>query len=465
MLFISDVPDRFAAIDRSALGGQALHLRVGNGRVARAGEAELRGDPLDPATYAPLDGKEATVVVDMEDDVRERAVGAVIVRALPLAAVLLIGKQPEQERGASAQGITWIDEGELLSDAIAGVLRRVAGRKRVQQLRRALGESRRCAFLLQNDPDPDAIASALALRKTLGLRPAASPIVTCGEVTRPENRRLVQELKVQVQHVSAEQLPTLAPLILVDVQPPYFGDGLPEVAAVVDHHPPTGEYRARYRDVRTGYGASATMTAQYLLAGGEASLTKPLATALLYGITTDTRSLSRLAGDEDLEMFAYLFPRADRAMLRRIEHPSYGLLALKRFGEALQRARVEDGLAYIHLGRLPKDQEHVVAQLAEFCLGMKGAEVAGVSGVFGGKLVMSTRALSREVELGQLLSTLFGPFGSAGGHPVMAKAVVPLAHWKQAHPFRSERELERTVRRALLAALQTHPRPEDGATV
>src|SRR5919202_4563182 len=246
----------------------------------------------------------------------------------------------------------------------------------------------------------------------------------------------------------------LAPGVLVHVQPPYFKGALPAVAAVVDHHPMTGEYLARYRDVRTWYGASATMTAEYLLAEEGATIDTRLATALLYGIMTDTKSLMRSASDEDLEMFAYLFPRADHAALRRIQHPSYGTQALKRFGEALQRARVHDGLAYVHLGRLPVDQEHIVAQLAEFCLGMEGAEISAVSGVFGKNLAMSTRALSADARLGDRLRWAFLRYGSAGGHPVMAKTVVSLAKWRADHPYRDERGLERTILAALRKAFK-----------
>jgi nanoRNase/pAp phosphatase (c-di-AMP/oligoRNAs hydrolase) len=152
-------------------------------------------------------------------------------------------------------------------------------------------------------------------------------------------------------------------------------------------------------------------------------------------------------------MFAYLFPRADQAALRRIQHPSYPADAMRRFGRALQRARVRDGLAFVHLGRLPAREEHIAAQLAEFCLGMEGAEVSAVSGVFGRRLVMSARALWPKARLGEVMRESFGPYGSAGGHPVMAKAVVRLGAWRRDHPYQDERGLEQSVLRVLRAGL------------
>lgn len=326
------------------------------------------------------------------------------------------------------------------------VTRASTPRLRLRSLKRALGGAGRCAFLVQHDPDPDAIASALALRAALAFSRDDSRIISFGRVTRPENRRLLAELDEQVRHVSAGTVGRYAPIVMVDVQPPYFGHEIEGVAAVVDHHPIAGVYHVRYCDVRTTYGASATMAAEYLLASGPGErLTRPLATALLYGIITDTKSLSRSAGDDDLQMFAHLFPRADHAALRRIQHPSYAPIVLRRFGVALTRVTARDGLAYAHLGRLPEDQEHAVAQLAEFCLGIEGAAIAAVSGVFGNRLVVSTRALWPDAKLGERLRAAFGAYGSAGGHPVMAKAVVELARWREDHPYRDERALERGV--------------------
>ena len=339
------------------------------------------------------------------------------------------------------------------ADAIAHVIDRADARRRLIGLRRALRGARRCTFLVQNDPDPDAIASALALRRTLGLPAVRSPIVTVGRITRPENRRLLRELGLRIRRVHKSDLMRLAPLVLVDVQPPYFGGAVTEAAAVVDHHPTTAPFKARHRDIRTSYGASATMAAEYLIVARPAALTGPVATALLYGIITDTRSLSRSASDEDLRMFAFLFPRADHVALRRIQHPSYGRLALERFGQALEHARVHNGLAYVHLGRLPAAQEHIVAQLAEFCLGMAGAEKAVVSGVFGSNLVMSARALSPKARLGERLRAAFARYGSAGGHPVMAKAVLRLTSWRADHPFEDDAALARAVNRSLRRTL------------
>ena len=453
VLLVSDQPARFLALRRSALAGRRVHLWLTNGASAPRWCVGVRGDPTVPATYDAVRARDVTVVVDLGDEAYAKRVASAVHRQLPKAPVLVIDRERGRRRAGVRSGIAWIDEGELLADAVENVLARVIARRKADRFRRALRGARSCAFLLQHDPDPDAIASALALRTVLGTGAAEAPIVTCGRVTRPENRRLIEELGVRIEHVAPRSLAKFENLILVDVQPPYFGGVVGDVAAVIDHHPPSGPFHARFKDVRPSYGASATIAAEYLLAEGDQPLTRELATALLYGIITDTKSLSRSASDDDLEMFAYLFPRADHSLLRRIQHPSYSAATLRRFGQALQHTHVAGGLAHVHLGRLPEDQEHIVAQLAEFCLGIEGANIGVVSGIFHDRMVMSARALWPAAKLGERLREAFARYGSAGGHAVMAKAVIRLIDWRRTHAARGDRGLEMSVARAVRRAL------------
>src|SRR5688572_21304994 len=464
VLLISDQPARFLALRRSALAGRRVHLWLTNGASAPRWCVGLRGDPTVPATYDAVRARDVTVVVDLGDEDQAKRVASAVHRQLPKAPVLVIDRERGRRRTGIRGGIAWIDEGELLADAVENVLARVFARRQADRFRRAMRGASSCAFLMQHDPDPDAIASALALRTVLGAGAAEAPIITCGRVTRPENRRLIEELGIRIEHVSSRALAKHENLILVDVQPPYFGGDVGDVAAVIDHHPPSGAFRARFKDVRPTYGASATIAAEYLLAEGDEALTRELATALLYGIITDTKSLSRSASDDDLEMFAYLFPRADHSLLRRIQHPSYAPATLRRFGLALQRTHVTRGLAHLHLGRLPEDQEHIVAQLAEFCLGMEGANIGVVSGVFRDRIVMSARALWPAAKVGDRLRDAFDRYGSAGGHAVMAKAMIRLVDWRRTHAARGDRGLEMSITRAVRRALAPPSRPRRSST-
>ena len=106
---------------------------------------------------------------------------------------------------------------------------------------------------------------------------------------------MIHFLDIQIDRITYEDLhKDGAQLALVDVQPPYFDQPLGRVDLVVDHHPKRTPFKARFTDLRTGYGATSTIFTEYLRAiGMEPS--QRLATALLYGIKTDTLFLERVA--------------------------------------------------------------------------------------------------------------------------------------------------------------------------
>src|SRR5437762_9247796 len=67
---------------------------------------------------------------------------------------------------------------------------RASARSRTDRVRSHFASADRVLIMMQDDPDPDAIASALALRTLLGRTKAAAPIATFGTITRPENRAM-----------------------------------------------------------------------------------------------------------------------------------------------------------------------------------------------------------------------------------------------------------------------------------
>ena len=65
-------------------------------------------------------------------------------------------------------------------------------REKLEKLRAIVSEGDRIAILLQGDPDPDAMSSAIALRALLGRNKRTTPIFAFTPVTRPENRTTIR---------------------------------------------------------------------------------------------------------------------------------------------------------------------------------------------------------------------------------------------------------------------------------
>jgi nanoRNase/pAp phosphatase (c-di-AMP/oligoRNAs hydrolase) len=338
----------------------------------------------------------------------------------------------------------------LLSKASLVELRRARNHQMVQRLRDTLADVRNLLILIQHDPDPDAIASALALRTILGRNKTTAPIGSFGQVTRPENVTMVQLLDVEIEQVTPDKLRQYDGIALVDVQPPYFGDMLPRVDAVIDHHPCVAPYTVRYRDVRTDFGATSTVFVEYLQAIGT-KVAQRLATALYYGIKTDTLFLGRETTEADVEAFTYLYPRANHSLIRRMERPKLPLRDLDAFGYALRARTIVGTTFFTHLGIV--EREDVLPQFAEFCLQVEGIERSVVSGIFKGNLVISVRNATHGKSAGELVRHTFGCLGSAGGHRCMAKAVIPLAALEREFGRLSDAELGELVQNQVMQYL------------
>ena len=316
--------------------------------------------------------------------------------------------------------------------------------KKVERIRSLFADGRKIHILLQHDPDPDAIGSALALRELLGRNRATTPIVTFGSITRPENLAMIRLLDIQIDQISYEDLHRDgARMALVDVQPPYFDRPLGRVDLVVDHHPKRTSFKARFADLRSGYGSTCTIFTEYLRAA-DMEPSQRLATALVYGIKTDTLFLERGSNLADLNAFNFLYPIANKAMITRIERPALPREDLESLGRALSRLQIDNGLAVVHMGDVSR--EDVIPQMAEFCLQIEGVDWSVVSGVVNDRVVICVRNVGYVKSAGDIMKKLYDDIGSAGGHRAMAKAVVPLDRFKD----RFGEVSEKAIRDAML---------------
>src|SRR5215469_3544597 len=304
-------------------------------------------------------------------------------------------------------------------------------KQKIKDLRAMVSDGDRVAIVLQDDPDPDAMSSTMALRTLLGRNKQTTPLFSFTPVTRPENRTMVHLLEIEILPASTEELTTFDQIAMVDVQPPYFGEKLPRSDIVIDHHPGYEGPNAPFEDIRTKYGATATIMTEYLMTANE-RISERLATALLYGIRSDTLLLSRHVTEDDIQAFTHLYPLANYSMLKLIDRPELPVSFAQILSRAMKRLLIQDGLLVLNLGRVERDD--LIVQMADFCLQFEGVEWVAVAGKLGSNLVISVRNYGvGRANAGAAVKNLFGEIGSAGGHRNMAKAVIPLRKWRAAH--------------------------------
>jgi nanoRNase/pAp phosphatase (c-di-AMP/oligoRNAs hydrolase) len=236
---------------------------------------------------------------------------------------------------------------------------------------------------------------------------------------------MMELLKIRVTELTREELQQFSRIITVDTQPRGLQqEGRPRFA-VIDHHPPeTESYHAEVLDIRPHYGATATMLTEYLRALDEKRIGGKLATALLFGIRTDTDSLTRAVSPPDVEAYAFLQARADLNLVRRFERPSYPPVLARCFGRALASAHHEDGLWAAWLGELEEDQTHILPDFADFCLDIEGVTWVAAAARVGDTVVVTLRHAGMEPGAGDVARALATRGGSGGGHASMARVVL-----------------------------------------
>jgi nanoRNase/pAp phosphatase (c-di-AMP/oligoRNAs hydrolase) len=177
-----------------------------------------------------------------------------------------------------------------------------------------------------------------------------------------------------------------------------------------------------------------------------------LATALLYGIKTDTLELEREANPADIEAFTCLYPLANHNLIRQMENPSLNTQEITSYIRALKKQRLIEKVLFTHLGRVRK--EDIIPRLADFCLQIEGAEWSVVSGLFQRNLVISIRNVGYVKSAAEIVRKIFSDTSIAGGHRAMAKAVIPIRAFKKAYQIVANKEIEDKIVELFLEAMR-----------
>ncbi len=393
-------------------------------RIVEGGGEALAGQLESPALYRrALGGGEAPLIVAVPA-ARQARVLAAIRAVTPSAPVILVGDESRVEEVA---GVTALPAAAFAGRVQEPEVERAVTRRRVDRLRAHFARADRVLIMIQDDPDPDAIASALALRYLLARNKTAAPIATFGTITRPENRAMTRILEIEVEQIKPRAVDEYDMVAMVDAQPSFFEEAFRKVDLVIDHHPAEAPVHAWLKDIRPSYGATSTILTEYLRAA-ELKFSQRLATALFYGIKADTQDLERGTTRADVEAFAFLHPHVNKSALRRIERPELPEAVLDVLALGIARRHVTNGVVFSHLG--PIAYPELVAQFADLFLQVEGAEWSVVSGTVHGELHVSVRNVGYVRAAGEVMRQAFGELGSAGGHRSMAKAVIRLRDWR-----------------------------------
>ena len=306
--------------------------------------------------------------------------------------------------------------------------RGVKTRLRVKKLGELLEGKSNLLIIMQDNPDPDSIAAAVALRKLANsLGNVQCSITHGGTVGRGENRALVRYLGLNLRPCGEIEFEKFDLVAMVDTQPGAGNNCLPANISsniVVDHHALRRATRSsQLIDIRRGYGATATILCEYLV---EAGITPdmPLATALLYGIRSDTQELGREGSRADIRAMGILFPLANKRMLGEIQRGSVERGYFAMLAEALKNARVYGKCIITGLG--DTENPDMIGEVADLLERDEEVWWAMCSGFFGDKLLVSIRTSEEGKRADEVMRQIVARRGTGGGHQTYAGGQIPL---------------------------------------
>lgn len=330
---------------------------------------------------------------------------------------------------------------------------------KLTQLRTVLEGHKTMLIVMQDNPDPDSIAAAVALRKLANAMSQVQCSITHGgTVGRGENRALVKYLALNLRPIDQLDMKQFELFAMVDTQPHTGNNSLPseiEPDIVIDHHTCRQTTRhCRFTDVRSKYGATATILYEYMQEA-KIEIDVPLATSLLYAIRSDTQDLGRDSTKADMDVFSKLYPLANKRMLSQIQRGKVSRDYYQMMSDALKNAQVHGNAIVTNLG--PVENPDMVAEVADMLLRDDQTNWVMVLGYFQQKMLISLRTYEENANAEKVIHHIVARKGTGGGHPTYAGGQIHLKDETK----RTKSRLEKTVSNRFLKEVAKSSEPQE----
>ncbi len=299
----------------------------------------------------------------------------------------------------------------------------------LKNLEKILKGKKKALIVPHNDPDPDAVASAAALRYLLTNAFSIKTVIAYqGLIGRAENKALVAYLNTPMERFNLDKLTDDqdTAFLLVDSQPGTGNNPYPPdwpIHIVIDHHPQRREYESGLVLIRPETGACSTLVTE-LLQEANLAPTRELATGLFYGIKSDTRGLSRGVTQSDIDAYFYLQQLINMDALVDIEQAQVPAAYFRSLQTTLRSARVYNDLIVAYIGET--EYPDMAAEMADLLLRLDRISWAVCINTFDNNMIISVRAKHLFGAADCLVSSMAAGEGSAGGHDMLAGGQIPL---------------------------------------
>ena len=278
-----------------------------------------------------------------------------------------------------------------------------------------------------DNPDADAIASGYALKWYFEKNGKDVRFIYRGrnEIKKSNLTIMVKKLEVPIEYVpfiSDEKIPDL--LITVDCQYGEKNVTMTEAkkVAIIDHHRKLVETDDKFSNINSELGSCATVVWKMLREEGlDPNENKLVATALYYGLYTDTNRLSEVSHPIDRDMLDSL--NYNKAIVTEMSNSNISLNELQITGKAILNYEYHDSNRYLVIEAEPCDPS-ILGVISDFALETEGVDVCVAFFVGPYEVKFSVRSCSKEVYANELAAFLADGIGGGGGHILKAGGTI-----------------------------------------
>jgi nanoRNase/pAp phosphatase (c-di-AMP/oligoRNAs hydrolase) len=441
-------------------GKDVLILDKDESRVEALRDQDLNAqttDIRDAAVAEALEDRDVILILSSDVEANKAAVSAIRDRGGDQFVVVRASDPVSEDELVELGADVVITPSEVIADSALRSLESGELEYKARQLADLLESTdETLAILTHDNPDPDSIASAVALREIAAAYDLDADIVYDGEIGHQENRAFVNLLGIDLTaRADAPPLDDYGAVALVDHMKSGDVDHSMDADIFIDHYEPEEGVDAAFVDVRPNVSSTSTILTKYIQEF-DLSPSETVATALLYGIRAETVDFKRETTPADLTAAAYLYPFANHDTLEQVESPSMSPETLDVLAEAITNREVQGSHLVSNAGFI-RDRD-ALGQAAQHLLNLEGITTTAVFGIADDTIYLSARSKDIRINIGNVLEDAFSGIGEAGGHSKQGSVEIPLGIFTGLDSGNGNRDTlldltEEAVRRKLFEAM------------
>lgn len=280
-----------------------------------------------------------------------------------------------------------------------------------------------------DNPDADSIASGYGVYTYLKEHKKDVRLIYAGanQIRKSNLVILVRELEIPIEHVrNIEKEAPAELLVTVDCQ---YGEGNvslypAETVAVIDHHRVSTCKMPRLCEIQSNLAACSTLVWNMLEDEGvDVNQNERLATALYYGLYSDTGNFDVIYEERDIKVRDNA--KYDNALLTRLRNTNISIEELETAGAALLRCDYNEQYHFAVVKSGPCDP-NVLGIISDMVLEVDAIDVCLVFAVVHNGVKLSLRSCVEYVRANELAAKICMGIGSGGGHYVKAGGFIPM---------------------------------------